>query len=298
MTAALAHADRPQLSSPERGENTFGWRSEQPTEHLEAALDLARRGYAVFPLGVRSKVPMIAEKDGGHGYKDATRDEPQIREWWTRWPRANIGIATGALSGIFVVDVDPRDNGDKTLKALVERYGELPPTVAVGTGGGGWHLYFRHEPGLKYVTSLGPGVDVKSDGGSVVAPPSIHDKSGKAYRWGRDRHPDEVKIADAPEWLLQRATDPEPVVGTPTAVPPHEWRRLVVEGVAEPGRNVALTRLVGHLLRKGVDFVVVLEVAQVWNAMRCRPPLEPQEVERTVISIGERELERRGGGRD
>ena len=93
----------------------------------------------MFPLAPASKEPLA----GSHGFKDATRDVEQIRRWWTETPDANIGVATGSASGFFVVDIDPRNGGDETLRDLEAEHGPLPPTVTVKTPGGGAHYYFQ-----------------------------------------------------------------------------------------------------------------------------------------------------------
>lgn len=145
---------------------------------LEHALQYASWGWAVFPLRPETKEPATE-----HGFKDATTDPAKIRKWWKQNPRFNIGIATGRVSGIFVVDIDPRNGGDV---AAFWRAANLD-TVRIGvvvTGSDGRHLYFRY-PSDRDVPSrkeFVPGIDLKSDGGYVVAPPSIH-PNGVAYDW-------------------------------------------------------------------------------------------------------------------
>jgi len=107
------------------------------SERLDAALKYAREGWPVLPL--RGKVPLTK-----HGVKDATRDEAQIREWWTRWPDANIGVVTGKASDLFVVDVDIKNGkrGDESLRALIEEHGPLPKTRHSLTASGRSHYFF------------------------------------------------------------------------------------------------------------------------------------------------------------
>ncbi len=147
---------------------------------LACALWYASLGWPVFPCRPGAKEPLTA-----HGVLDATIDEQTIRSWWAKWPAANVAIATGAKAGLVVLDVDPRHGGDESLAALEAKYGKLPSTVECLTGGGGRHLYFKYPGGtIKNATALGgwPGLDVKGDGGYVIAPPSIH-PSGERYRW-------------------------------------------------------------------------------------------------------------------
>src|SRR5690606_17908582 len=116
-----------------------------------------------------------------NGLKSATDDINQIRKWWDLWSDANIGIATGASSGFIAIDVDGAD-GKRTIEAWIKKYGKLPQTVTSKTGSGGHHIFFK-QPGWfvqNSVRKLAPGIDVRGDGGYIVAPPSYH-ISGNKY---------------------------------------------------------------------------------------------------------------------
>lgn len=144
---------------------------------LGAALAYARRGLPVFPVNGKSPLTM-------HGFKDASMDANIIRGWWTQWPDANVAIATGLVSGLFALDVDPRHGGDKSLAALEEKHAPLPATLDSRTGGGGRHLFFALTQGQIIRNSagkLGPGLDVRGDGGYVVIPPSVHPETKQTY---------------------------------------------------------------------------------------------------------------------
>jgi hypothetical protein len=131
----------------------------------------------------------------------------QVQRWWRRWPDANVGVVTGAVSGLVVLDVDPRHRGEASLAALEGVHGAVPHTIESLTGGGGQHLYFRH-PGTDVPCGpIAPGLDVKGDGGLVVSPPSGH-VSGRVYAWESGCAPGEVPLADLPEWLQSMAQDP------------------------------------------------------------------------------------------
>jgi len=109
-----------------------------------------------------------------HGVLDATTDLDKIARWWSMWPSANIGIATGAVSGLVVVDIDPRNGAMDTLARLADEGKTFAKTAQVLTHSGGWHLYYQHPGGKVRSASnaLGAGIDIKGDGGYVVAPPS------------------------------------------------------------------------------------------------------------------------------
>lgn len=159
------------------------------------------------------KHPRFAQDILAHGLKDATTDEAIIRTWWARWPAANIGIVCGPVSGIFAIDVDPRNGGEASLDTLQAQIGTLPDTVEAMTGGGGRHIVFRY-PREQFVRSrahvLGPGLDVKASGGYIVVEPSSH-LSGTAYTWEASSDPLQgVTVADAPAGLLERLVDREP----------------------------------------------------------------------------------------
>lgn len=161
---------------------------------LDTALGYAARGWLVFPCQPRGKQPATA-----HGLHDATTDPDQITAWWTRTPDANIAIATGTRSGLYVIDIDGPD-GEATLELLEEMHGALPVTVMAITGGDGWHHLYAHPGGELRNTAgkLGPGIDTRGDGGYIIAPPSIHE-SGQPYEWAAG--PDDIPLANLPGWV-------------------------------------------------------------------------------------------------
>ena len=252
------------------------------TTMLDSALALAERGAAVLPCRPRAKEPATA-----HGLKDATTDPTIIRQWWQAEPAYNIGLATGAVSGLFVIDVDGLD-GESEMRKLEAEHGALPETVEVITGRGR-HIYFKMPdmPVRNSASKLAPSVDVRGDGGYVLAPPSIH-PSGRRYHWSVDCA---NKIAPAPEWLLARLCKPK---NSTTATPPAAWRDLAAAGAAEGCRDMTVTKLAGHLLYRHIDPIVTLTLLLSWNATHCAPPLPESDINRIVASICGRELKRCG----
>ncbi|MCC6129044.1 MAG: primase C-terminal domain-containing protein, partial [Acidobacteria bacterium] len=133
------------------------------------------------------------------------------------------------------------------------------------------------------------GCDTRSSEGYIVAAPSRIPEG--TYAWDTDFHPLECEISEAPEWLLALVTAPSSRQG-PSA-PPDEFAALVAAGVDEGSRNSSLTRLAGYFLRRYVDPYVTLEMLQLWNRERCRPPLSERDVRTIVVSIAKKEARRR-----
>lgn len=240
-----------------------------------AALDYLARGWSVVPVRPREKRPLIAWQ----AYQHVRPRAEDVRDWFGRWPEANVAIVTGAVSGLVVLDVDPKHGGDASLSRLEREHGPLPFTVEAVSGGGGRHLYFAHPGGhVRNQVGLAPGIDLRADGGVIIAPPSVH-PSGARYGWRPHHSPQETALAAMPRWLLQPPAPEHP--GHPLAY----WRELLAAGVPEGNRNSAIASLAGHLLWHGVDPEVVTELLLCWNRARCRPPLADEEVVRTVASI-------------
>ena len=176
---------------------------------IDAALSWLDRGFAVFPLKPRGKVPLGSLAP--QGFLDATRDPAVIRDWWQRAPKANIGIVTGG--GRFVIDLDDSDAVSWFANAS-GRHGGAPKTLTTRTSRG-FHVFFAC--GVEVPNSAGrlaPGADIRGDGGYVVAAPSIH-PSGHVYAIARD-----LPIAEAPRWIVDEAM-PDPI---PAPAPMPAWR--------------------------------------------------------------------------
>jgi hypothetical protein len=231
-----------------------------------------------LPVRPREKRPLIRWEELQHRRAEPT----EMERWFERWPSANLGVVTGAVSGLVVIDIDPAHGGMDSLAEIERRHGKLPPTPEARTGGGGRHLYLRH-PGGEVHNRVGllPGIDLRGDGGYVVAPPSIH-PSGRPYVWLEGREPDILPLAPMPHWVLH----PDPAEGDDgLGHSLRYWRSLTQLGVEEGMRNNTIASLTGHLLFHGVDPAVALELLLCWNRVRCRPPLSDEEVAQTVASI-------------
>jgi len=251
----------------------------EPAQNLlSAALEYAERGWRVFPLhnpnaggcscGNRDCTSIGKHPRTATGSHSASTDAVIIREWWERWPEANIAIATGPESGFIALDVDG-EKGQASLDAL----GELPRTLRVFTGRTGasgertgFHLYFvcpagvtlSNKPGL-----LGIGLDIRAAGAYVVAPPSLH-TSGLCYEWDDSEHP----IAHLPTTIIDKAK--RLTAGLSPAFHP----RLLNEGE----RNDVLFRRACAWRRGGAQLDELERRLLAENYRLCRVPLDRTEV--------------------
>jgi len=253
---------------------------------LEAALSYAKRGWPVLPIhsaqnGECSCGRTQCGSNGKHprtvnGLKDATTDEILIRRCWTQWPDANVGVVTGTRSGLIVLDVDPRHGGDDCLFQLERQHGALPHTVEVLTGGGGRHIYFQHPGSMIKSRAISEGLDIKADGGYVVAPPSGH-ASGRSYLWEISSHPDDTPIAPLPLWLQQLIGEAR--TGTVADSIP--------DRIAQGTRNTTLTSLAGTMRRRGMTKDAIEAALLQENRQRCDPPLPGEEVMAIAASVAQ-----------
>ncbi len=246
----------------------------------------AAKGFAVFPVNTiedgRCSCGKACSSPGKHpvaslvphGCLDAQADPRAVDEWWLVYPGANIGIATGDVSGILVVDIDIE--GFDTLANLEALYGELEPTWAAQTGSGGQHLYYRMPNAdiRNSAGSVGPGIDVRANGGYVLAPPSNH-ISGGAYTWTDGWHPKKVALADVPAWLLKKMA-PAQALRTSSPLP---------KTISEGTRNSWMASAAGAMRRKGFGEGAIFAALRTENQERCRPPLDDRELARIAKSI-------------
>lgn len=274
-------------------------RSRRP---IDAAIVYARRGWPVFPCHGPSRGPggcSCFHDDCGSpakhprvsgGLNSATTEEPLIRRWWSTWPGTNVAIRTGAASGLVVIDIDPDHGGNESLERLVRHREDLPAGRTVQTGSGGRHLYFRHPGGIVRNDAgrkLGLGLDVRGDGGYVLAPPSQHACGGRYRVIQRGG-----EIPPLPEWLRgilqppEATRPPAPVRSDAREAGP--WARSALDGelhrlqtAREGARNDTLNRVayrLGQIVGAGC-----LEETEV-EALLVRAA--------TSIGLGEREAER------
>ncbi|QIZ07629.1 DNA primase [Priestia megaterium] len=266
--------------------------------HKSALTYACKLNWAVFPLhSIQDGRCTCLKKDckspGKHpritgGFKSATTDKLKINEWWSNWPVSNIGIATGKINGIIVIDIDPRNGGNQSFEKLKSEYGQLPETVEAVSGGGGKHILFKYPGVSNFRKILMPGIDIKTDGGYIVGAPSLH-KSGLEYRWKMSSHPCRVGIAECPEWLVRLIKGKS----LDNKKPASYWKD-VLKGVGQGERNVVATQLTGYLLRRYIDPYVTWEIIEMWNS-RNTPPLSKNELYTIINSVAKQERARRKG---
>lgn len=240
---------------------------------MSAALKYANDfGWHVFPLQYRSKVPAISEWP-----TLATTDPATIREWWIRNPGSNIGIACGP-SHLLVVDCDVKNdaaNGIETWRSIRTEYQIEDTTPTQLTPSGGEHiLYHSNGHGIHNSSGkLGLGIDIRADGGYIVAAPSILPNG--EYVWDVQMHPTSTKLLDVPPPLIdllakQNITQAaEPVSNT----------------IYQGQRNAVLTSLAGTMRRRGMTEREIGAALSVVNSERCNPPLSEDEIRQIAMSI-------------
>lgn len=244
-----------------------------PTEMRQAAQDYLLRGWSVIPLEPGGKKPLISWKP----YQTRFPSIDELDDWFAD-DGPNIGLVTGALSGIAVCDVDSHD---AMRWALDYEHGQglgevATPLVETGKG---WHVYYAMPPGLRNLQANPewPGVDLRGEGGYVVAPPSVH-VSGRHYTWALEVS---LPLALMPLWMTKY-----------TAAKSFGARSVwdgalpaVILPNAPPGRrNTTAASLAGHLIFKGMEPSQVLAMVQAWNQAGSSP-LPADEIAQTVQSV-------------
>jgi hypothetical protein len=259
----------------------------------DAAVRYSQLGLRVIPVhgikgtkctcGVRS-----CSSPGKHPrirWGAAQMSEDDLRSWWEKFPESNVGIVTGRVSGIAVIDID----GEKGLASLEKAgflFKDFPPTPTVRTGGRGFHLIYKMPEDLSVKTRAGiyQNVDIRGEGGLIVAPPSLH-ASGRIYSWIEGKSLEDIEIADFDfAAFLPHQAEPEvPEKGG-------RWFEEYLKGVSEGARDAAATRLSGRYVSLGLSEEEALFLLRAWN-MRNSPPLPSNELAKCYHSIVRAEKE-------
>ena len=246
---------------------------------LEIAVNYAKRGWPILPLhtpaqgscscGFKCASPGKHPRITG-GVHAASTDLEIIKSWWHNWPKANIGIATGSVSNLIVIDLDERHGGVEAFRNWEKQHSAQ--TGLISKTGGGFHLFFAaHGHQVKSRVGILPGVDVRAEGGFVVAPGSLH-RSGLSY-----------------SWVSQETNDPTPVslsllnlIETQRA----SNRPMLFENTIPQGqRNDLLARIAGVMRREDCNVDLISQALCVMNQALCSPALEQNEVQAIAHSI-------------
>lgn len=243
---------------------------------LSAAIDLAGRGYAVFPCKAGAKIPATA-----HGFHDAQADVEAAKKWWGDNPAANIGVATGKPSGVVVIDVDQKNgkDGKASLAILEAELGSLPACPESSTPTGGRHLLFAHPGGDEIPCSrdkLGIGIDIRADGGYIVVPPSkIPDGD---YSWVAGL--DDAGLPEIPPAWLERIRNP-PAAKPKQADPEKRAMAYLAKcpnAISGDGGHDATLRAAAECFRFGLDDAAAARCMNWWNANKCSPAWTDKEL--------------------
>jgi hypothetical protein len=224
------------------------------------------------------------------GLHDATLDPALIRRWWERWPDAGVAVRTGSISGLVVVDIDRHSGGFRSLARLQRHHGRLPHTPVTFTGGGGRHYWFAH-PGHPVPNStgrLGPGIDIRGDGGYVLAPPTKH-MTGRRYDWGA-----EPPLAALPAWVLERTREPvsPPLPSRQRSAAAGPWAGAALTAEVRRVRTATLGNR-NHTLNRsafslgqlvGAGYLDDDTVREELTAAALQVGLRPREIRATVSS--------------
>ena len=254
----------------------------RPNPLMFQALEYAKLGWKALPLhsienrsctcGSSSCPSPGKHPRVRHGSKDASSDPFTVCQWWSQWPNANIGIATGSVSNLLVVDVDLRHGGEESWRSFFQQ-NQLGHTLTALTGGGGFHLYYKLDgKQLGNKTNVLPGVDIRGEGGYVVAPPSLH-ASGEIYDWKEGLEPELV------------TTIPDEIISLIRSS--RSFNVILLQGKQIPNgsRNNTLTSVAGVLRRHGLEEAGILDALSAMNKRLCYPPLEVKEVATIAKSI-------------
>jgi hypothetical protein len=249
----------------------------------------------------RGKHPRV----GWAAFQQERASRDQIRSWWYRWPDANIGVITGAISRLVVLDIDLAHGGEASLEELEERFGRQPETVTALTGGGGRHFFYEHPGGEAEVrggSNYMPGIDIRGDGGLIIAPRSLH-ASGQHYEWEASSDPWENVCAPMPASMVALMSEKPTVIGERIG---GKERFDITEALGSPilegDRDESLVRLAGHYVAKYRNGKKSMERILEINELLCKPPLKEQQVRKIVDSVlrrqerkdqADREIERR-----
>ena len=283
----------------------------------EIALQYLSKGLSVIPLISptmasrklsqeefikKCKTPLVKWKE----FQKRRPTEDEVTDWFNKWPEASIGIVTGEISNLVVFDLD-----SESAVQYADDEGGFPISAKVKTGKG-YHIYAQH-PGFEVRNDVRKelDLDIRADGGYVVAPPSFHG-NGNQYTWEEGLSIHEIDPAPCESWMIDylkevanspskpaKETPPKPSENPETAskrTTDDTYADIMRNGAQQGHRNHVTARLTGHLLGKGNDEKVAWEMIKQWNNAKNKPPLDHTELRNTFESI--RDLDSKNGKKE
>lgn len=269
---------------------------------LEHALAYHDAGFQVLPLKPKSKKPALLE---WKPLQIKRLERSSVESYFTKNPDCNIGIITGHLSNLTVLDFDIKKQTAEATALMREFVAKMNPPLIVDTGSGGLHVYCKGSALRNEVTipHLPFDLDIRSQGGYVVAPPSWHDKNATQYTW-RGAAPDTLfdfqmlagDLPNVPEEIMEKAS----LNLTHPATKLHDWKQLVsnvVTGERHPSATVLFGKLI-RVLPMEEWAVIAVPLTRLWNAHNVHPSLPDKDMEKIFFDIATREVARRKGPRN
>lgn len=237
--------------------------------NLDHALKYLAQGWSVIPIKPGTKLPALAS---WLEYQKRLPTEEEVNRWWKKWPKANIALVCGEVSGVIVVDIDPKSGG--TTEGL-----ELHPTLCSRTGGGGQHIFYKWNKDLIGAkVGIKAGIDIRSEASYVVIPPSLH-ASGNTYEWINEGE----TPADPPKWLY-REQDTRQLT---------DWQKFFAENKGVGIRNDSAAKLAGKIINElspEMWDTLGWPLFKQWNKEHNSPSLPEKELKTTWDSIKKKHI--------
>ena len=229
------------------------------------ATEYVNSGWSILPVKPEEKRPYMTN---WLQYTHTRASKETVDNWFKNLSGAGIGVVTGKVSNMVVLDVE---SWCKT--PITEILKSYPTQMYSRTGSGGYHLFYQYPTGVSKVANrvgIFEGADLRADGGFIVLPPTIHPSGGR-YEWIQRGIP-----GTFPKALLELESQPK--------VQSEGWITEALRGVSEGGRNDTCARLAGYFFKKGMSYDIVEALILEWNE-RNDPPMPIKEVRATLKSI-------------
>lgn len=240
-------------------------------------------GFKIFPVVYKDKRPATK-----NGFKDASNDILKVNELFA-FNRCNVGVVTGVENNIAVIDVDPKNGGIESFEKLKREFNLPTDTLTVETGSGGLHLYYKIYGPTKSRINILPGIDIKADGGYIVAPPSVH-PCGKEYKFISEGNPEFSDLRTFPIEVIKAVDEfkKRTKIKKDKSIKENEKDFNNYDFIQEGGRHNHLVAKLGFLRGKNISRETIFKKLHEENLNMCKLPLPKEEVNQIFESIKER----------